>query len=104
MLWISYPIPCQSVLPSSDCMPSYITREEIILGQMRIPLILTYCHRYHFITNRHDQLIFIHCRIGHTRFTRSYLLTRIDASFCIYCNASYSVYSFLFDCHALAEV
>ena len=56
------------------------------------------------LINRRDQIVILRCRIGHTRLTHSYLLTRDDPPICIPCNENYSVKHFLLECHDLAQV
>jgi hypothetical protein len=55
------------------------------------------------LSNRHDQTVFLRCRIGHTKITHSYLLTNDNAPFYAACNKKFTVKHFLLECHDFSQ-
>jgi hypothetical protein len=55
------------------------------------------------LSNRHDQIVLLQCRIGHTKITHSYLLMNDNAPFCVACNGNFTVQHFLLECHDFSQ-
>jgi hypothetical protein len=55
------------------------------------------------LSNRHDQIVHLRCRIGHTKITHSYLLTNDNAPVCEVCNENFTVKHFLLECHDFSQ-
>ena len=54
--------------------------------------------------NRKEQVVLNRCRIGHGRFTHSYLLNNDERPECIPCNSNFSLRHVLIDCVDVAAV
>jgi hypothetical protein len=50
-----------------------------------------------YLSNRHDQIVLLQCRIGHTKITHSYLNTNDNAPFSVACNENFNVKHFLLE-------
>jgi len=54
--------------------------------------------RFYQISNRWDQIVYTHCRIGHTRMTHMFLILGEDPPKCSFCQNSLSLKHFIISC------
>ena len=99
-------------LPASDYYPifrTFLTTQwqtswsTIIDNKLRTvkPSVLPWTHPYH--KNRRWETALARLRIGHTRLTHSYLMSRSPPALCPHCHASLSVHHILLSCPHLSN-